>query len=351
LSYVQQPLIALNDEIVNQAPLCILVFKADGPCIFANSAAETLFGVTIKRFKNHNFRRSECWQRSGNLKLAIAVLQTGGKQTFSATLGKRRLHIVGSLSCVKQSEQSYLLAIFSEMSHKVDSERVLLAAREVAVDNLQRALLAEKQLAEISAETRKAIGQELHDDLGQHLTGLAFLADNLAHIMQLKNLPEAMEAARISGLIKESIEKTRTLTRRLLPEFASEADLQAHLFRLLRHVESTFGISCELNCSTVMIEDPVVAGNLFRIAQEAVNNAIKHSGATKITISFNQTDHAIVLQIVDNGSGFASQQDSGVTGLGIEIMRRRASLFGAKLTIEPGVKCGANLVVTLPTQH
>jgi signal transduction histidine kinase len=342
----------LCETIVEHAPLGILAFKAEGPCIFANRMAENIFGVSSRQFKRHNFRNSITWKRSGNIPLALEVLKSGGKHKFTATVGKRKMHIVGTLSSFDFFQAPHLLAIFSDMSDKIETERALLVAREVSVENLKRALLAEKKIADVGEDTRRQIGQELHDDLGQHLTGLAFIVENLSHNLHLKQLPESREAARITVLINEAIEKTRLLARQLYPLLSAEENLETRLAILLQHIESTFGISCRLDCTPGLIHDPEVAANLYRIVQESVHNAVKHSGGNKISVRLYAKPDAIIMEVADNGLGMGEKRlSSAYNGLGIQIMQSRAALLGATLAFHALPSGGVKLLVTLPSQN
>ncbi len=340
----------LSEAIVEQAPLGIMVFQAEGSCVFANRTAEHILGLNSRQFKRHNFLSSVAWKRSGNISIALKVLQTGAKQKFTATVGKWKMSIVGTLSRIHLVETPYLLAIFSDVSEKIETERALLVAREVSVENLKRALLAEKKIAGIGEETRRQIGQELHDDLGQHLTGLAFMVENLSYNLDIKQLPESCEAARIKVLINEAIEKTRLLASQLYPLLSAKESLETRLAMFLQHIEATFGIACHLDCSPGLINDPEVAANLYRIAQESVHNAVKHSRCNKVSVRLYAKPHAILMEVADNGLGMGEKRHSGAyNGLGIQIMQNRAALLGASLAFHALPSGGVKLLVTLPT--
>ena len=342
----------LSEAVVQQAPLGILAFKAEGPCVFSNWTAEQLFGVSNEQFKRHNFLCSVVWKRSGNISLALDVLHTGAKRKFIATVGVRKMQIVGTLSRIDFLETPHLLVIFSDVSDKLETERALLVAREVSVENLKRALLAEKKIAGIGEETRRQIGQELHDDLGQHLTGLAFMVENLSHHLQIKKLPESRDALRIKALINEAIQKTRLLASQLYPLLAAEENLETRLAMLLQHIEATFGIACHLDCQPDLIHDPEIAANLFRIAQESVHNAVKHGGGNHVSVRLFAKPNTIIMEVADNGLGMCEKRlSSAYNGLGIQIMQRRAALLGANLSFHALPGGGVKLLVILPTHE
>ena len=144
----------------------------------------------------------------------------------------------------------------------------------------------EKAILEISAAEQRRIGQDLHDGLGQHLTGIAFMSKVQEQKLADKGLAEAAEAARIVGLVNEAINKTRRLAHGLLPVASDAHGLMSALKRWAAEVEELFHISCRLRVRLVRFSftTPTSATHLYRIAQEAVNNAIRH-GQAKISKS------------------------------------------------------------------
>ena len=138
----------------------------------------------------------------------------------------------------------------------------------------------EQAILEISAREQRRIGQDLHDGLGQHLTGIAFMSKVQEQKLAEKGLPDAVDAAKIVRLVNEAINKTRELSRGLLPVVSESRGLMSALQQWAGEVQDLFGISCTFLCiEPVLIHDDAVATHLYHIAQEAVNNAIKHAKA------------------------------------------------------------------------
>ena len=138
----------------------------------------------------------------------------------------------------------------------------------------------EKTILEVSGREQRRIGQDLHDGLGQHLTGIAFMSKVQEQKLVEKSLPEAGDAAKIVKLVNEAINKTRELARGLLPVVSDARGLMSALQQWAGEVEDLFGISCRFQCfAPVLIHDDTVATHLYYIAREAVNNAIKHGHA------------------------------------------------------------------------
>ena len=192
----------------------------------------------------------------------------------------------------------------------------------------------EKALLEISAREEQRIGQDLHDGLGQHLTGIAFMSKVLEHKLAEKSEAEAADAGKIVKLVNEAIHKTRELSRGLLPVASDAGGLVSALERYSTEVQDLFGVACRFECDCGMpIQDETVASHLYRIAQEAVNNAVRHARCKNISISLCSEDGGLALTVRDDGVGIAENVSNNV-GMGLHIMNYRANMIGATLRIE-----------------
>jgi signal transduction histidine kinase len=208
----------------------------------------------------------------------------------------------------------------------------------------------ERALLEISAREQRRIGQDLHDGLGQHLTGIAFMAK--AHEAKLaeKQLPDTADAAKIVKLVNEAIHKTRELARGLLPVVSDSQGLMSALQLRAGEVEDLFGISCGFECATdVLIHDDAMATHLYHIAQEAVNNAIKHGNVSGIVISLTAEGGWGKLVIRDNGTGIAEDR-APTPGMGLHIMSYRAGMIGGRLEIRPNLPQGTCVICMFPIE-
>jgi PAS domain S-box-containing protein len=191
----------------------------------------------------------------------------------------------------------------------------------------------EQAVLEISVREQRRIGQDLHDGLGQHLTGIAFMSKVQEQKLAEKGLPDAEDAAKIVRLVNEAIEKTRELSRGLLPVLSESRGLMSALQQFAGEVEHLFGISCRFLCvAPVLIHDDAVATHLYHITQEAVNNAIKHGKARSIVIALGAGSGRGALTISDNGSGLG-KVSAGSKGMGLHIMNYRARMIGGVLDI------------------
>jgi PAS domain S-box-containing protein len=206
----------------------------------------------------------------------------------------------------------------------------------------------EKAILEISAEEQRRIGQDLHDGLGQHLTGIAFMSKVQEQKLAEKGLPEAAEAARIVGLVNDAINKTRELAHGLLPVISDAHGLMSALKRWAAEVEDLFNISCCLRMDEpVLIHDANMSTHLYRIAQEAVNNAIKHGQAKHITISLFARNGDGTLKIENDGLRLP-EPSTNESGMGMQIMNYRARMIGGSLKVESGAVRGITITCLFP---
>ena len=193
----------------------------------------------------------------------------------------------------------------------------------------------EKEVLETSEAEQRRIGQDLHDGLGQELTGLSFLTQNLRRRLADGERPEAAEADRIAGLIARTIDQTREMARGLSPVEWGSDGLAAALRHLANSVRATYGVPCTAACdSAARVEDHVAAVHLYRIAQEALTNAARHAAATAIELRLTADADDVVVTVADNGRGLPAPAPPG-RGLGLRLMAYRARSIGATLAWRP----------------
>jgi PAS domain S-box-containing protein len=207
--------------------------------------------------------------------------------------------------------------------------RILALARDVTDrQRLERAAL------EATEQEARRIGRDLHDGLGQHLTGMAFLAKGLERSLKERGLPEAAEAREIVTLVKEAVGHSRALAHGLAPVGVHGTELTPALENLAERTRKVFNIDCEFEGEPVdRVPDDATATAFYRIAQEATNNALKHGQASRITIRLDNDDEGgMRLQIEDDGKGLPHTRPT--EGLGLRLMKLRAETVGARFGIE-----------------
>jgi PAS domain S-box-containing protein len=191
----------------------------------------------------------------------------------------------------------------------------------------------EREILNISEDEQRRIGQDLHDGLGQDLAGIGFTTRALERKLQLKSVEEWREARRIAELVNDAIDKTRALARGLHPVEVAEDGLCVALEGLARATSGMFHIACEFDSQGASVAVPQeVATNLYRIAQEAVHNAVRHGQAERVRIELTNRGDRLILEVTDDGCGFSGEAPAG-GGIGVRIMHYRARMIGAQLRI------------------
>ena len=229
-------------------------------------------------------------------------------------------------------------------------ERVRQRTKALASEMEERTRL-EKELLEISERGQRQIGHDLHDSLGQHLTATAFASQVLTEQLENKSQPESAAARHLVKMVEEAITLTRSFARGLQPVEVKAEGLMDGFQELARNISERFKVSCEFECrEPVLLHDAARSTHLYRIAQEAITNAIKHGKAKFINISLEKTDDAITLTITDDGIGLPENARSG-EGMGLRIMAYRAGMIGATFNIESQRESGTRVTCKLPSSN
>jgi signal transduction histidine kinase len=212
-----------------------------------------------------------------------------------------------------------------------------LAAAQAALTESQEQLLA------ISEREQTRFGAELHDGLGQQLTAIELRCHALKEDIPAKRPDLRRQVTEICLFLREAIAQTRSLARGLSPVNLGSGGLMEALDVLTKRMSEDGRIKCVFVCSPpVLVEDRHVESHIYRIAQEAVNNAVKHSGASEVMVRLTSNEGTARLEISDNGKGLPISPASN-QGIGLQIMKYRASVIGAYLEVKS--KPGKGLIV------
>ena len=259
------------------------------------------------------------------------------------------LRAAGLFPVVHEDRVAAVLEFFSRSRIPPDTE-FMEAMRNVGIQlgHLMDRKQLERQVAELAAEERQRLGRELHDSLGQQIAGIGMMADSLNKALSGREAPEAARAGRLAESIADAKKQVSALARGLVPIEVGSTGLMRALDALAAGSEVMYDVPCEFRCEApVHVEHTVGATHLYRIAQEAIHNAVEHGAPRRIVVGLRREAGEVVLEITDDGRGIPADRPSG-NGMGLRIMRYRAGVIGAHLAIEPGPGGGTLVRCRLP---
>jgi len=259
------------------------------------------------------------------------------------------LYTIGAVRDITQAKKAEVaLQKSKELLEQRVRERThaLLVANRELKSEIARQKGLEGEILEISDREQQRLGQELHDGLCQHLTAVAFMARSVALRLKNHRVVDAGDIEKIAQLVNDAATDTRNLSRALHRIDVDSAGFITALQDLVDR--EIWRIPCRLDFKpSFHIQNDVAAGELYRIAREAVINANKHSQAREIVIRLERVENEMVLRVIDNGVGFPSEPKTK-QGLGAHIMGYRARLIGARLEINSPKEGGTRVSCYLP---
>ncbi|MDZ7717668.1 MAG: PAS domain S-box protein [Balneolaceae bacterium] len=311
---------ALEETILETSVDAIITTNKRGDILSFNPAAVEMFGYQKEEVigKKVHLLIPSFYSENQDLFLKRFTglddtITKGGKIDFK---GLRKdgtiFHINLSVSEVPWKGERMFLGIIRDLSQKRELEKTVL---------------------DIANEERRRIGRDLHDGLGQMLTGTRMVAENLARKLKANEVPGADEVQEISEMINDADEYARTLSRGLVQVDLEKMGLCVALGNLANRIPKMYNINCSYTESgQVEFENPYMALHIYRIVQEAVNNAVRHAEAKAILIRLAKNKLHTSVTIEDDGKGFdPNSVQKG--GSGIQIMKYRAEMLGGILDI------------------
>jgi signal transduction histidine kinase len=206
----------------------------------------------------------------------------------------------------------------------------------------------DRRVADATEQEQRRIGQDIHDGIGQELTGLKYLAQTQAETLEESHPKEAELAHRIATGFETIQLQLRRLIRDLVPVEVDRDGLVSALQSLAIRTADDYDLMCDLSCDDgIAIDDSLVATHMYRIAQEAVSNSVKHANPTQIWIELEAIDSHLALRVGDNGVGMNEPPRSS-DAFGIRSMTYRAEFLGGRLRISQRKDGGTQVVCTVP---
>lgn len=325
----------------------VITIDAVGTVTSFNPAAERIFGYSSGEVIGQNIRIL--------MPAPYHDEHDGYLQAYHET-GRRRIIGIGREVTGRRKDGSTFPMDLAVSEVEVDGQIVFAG---IVRDISERRRL-EQEVLRIADEERRRIGQDLHDGLGQQLTGIGLIARSLARGLESDGSPRAEDAKEVAQFVKEADVYARGLARGLVPVELEANGLASALARLAEVSERLFGITCTVEATgtdagIAALPEP---SHLFRIAQEALSNAVRHGRARRVGIVLSVGPERVRLRITDDGVGFAATSRSDTTdmrgetdvarGMGVRIMHYRARIAGGTLEIRPGVEGGTVVSCTIP---
>ncbi len=310
----------------------IFLIDAHGIVQFVNPAAEILFGYERKELLGVNIKHL---MPSPHRKLHDSYIKDYLQTDIKKIIGKGQ-QLLGQRKDGSQFPM-YLSVGEIQLEHTHLFAGLILDLSEQ--QKLQREVLA------IPAREQQRIGEELHDGLGQQLTGLSMLAQSL---LNKANKSEHDLAEQLASGLHEALTQVRELARGLMPIQIDADGFTLSLQEITKNIEQQSNIPIKLQIDNIVqLFDDATAAHLYRIVQESLNNAIKHAKASRINVSLKIEQEHGVLEIIDNGIGIPFDLEESA-GLGLNIMRHRCGLFDGEITINPAGERGTKVCCRFP---
>jgi len=326
----------LNEALFTDAPNCIIVTDPNGIVIRVNPAVEELTGYPAKHFVGKSFRESCIIDPKG----LPSTLESWRDQLLKG----RRVH--SSLRVFSKNEEVRI--VDAQSTTAIGPDGKLLCIITTAADVTEQRRL-ESEVIKIAEEAQMRIGHDLHDGVGQVLTGIMSLTEALESGLEGAAL---RDTARIRNLVREAIHQVRDLSHTLSPAAVKNRGLAAAL-RLLATQVKHRKMDCVCNIEAEpIIQDADKETHVYRIAQEAVNNALKHGKPRQISIHLKRlSDDRCLMIIQDDGIGISPRKAKRRGGIGVRVMSYRANLIGGELDITPSHQGGTEVSCRFPCAY
>ena len=315
----------------------VFMLDAEGNISSWNKGAQALTGYRAEQVLNRHF--SCLWLPED--------VRRGG--AYEALAIARREGAVEGEGWRRRSDGSRFWAATMITALRDETGRLQGFSKSMSDITLRRRL-ENGLLSKEESESRR-IGQDLHDVLGQDLTALALLSKELEESLSTGHLPEAQIAERMTRCANQAVERARSLARGLCPLKMEAGGLATSLAELALATEDVFGVRCRFECRGLPPDQSATVNlHLYRIAQEAITNAVKHGKARQILVILSSEGQRCTLRIEDDGAE-SPEEGRGEPGMGISMMRYRARAMGGYLAIERLSPVGTAVVCSLPAVY
>ena len=312
------------------ASVMLLIDPETGAIVDANPAGAAFYGYSQAQLRGMNVSD-------------LQQLSRGATERHPPPIEQRKVTIL--MHRLANGEHRMVESHSSPI--RVQQRRLLFSI----IHDITDRMLLQQRILETSEKERQRVGQDLHDSLGGKLTGAALMGKALAQKLAASGLPEAELAQEVVECINDSIRQTRLIARGLYPVDLAGSGLSGALAEVAAETARRSGIPCHFHADkSFSIKDRFVALHLFRLAMEAINNALRHAQPRNISVSLKTTPLGATLEVRDDGKGLPSGAPER-SGLGLRTMQYRADTIGAQLSIQPGQDGGTIVSCRLPASQ
>ncbi len=218
------------------------------------------------------------------------------------------------------------------------------------VQDITERIELERDVVAVGERERLRIGRDLHDGLGQELTGVSLALQTLSQNLVREHSPHVQTVQNLTAMIQNMIAETRGFARQLSPVFSTQLGLCAALRALVEEVNEHSDVRCHAHCSFEDdIHDAEIATHLYRIAQESINNILKHSEAQNIELWYGRDGDSLFLEVLDDGTGIPAKERRA-EGMGLRSMRYRARMLRGRLEVGLRTQGGTRVLCSCPFQ-
>ncbi|MFN2475006.1 MAG: PAS domain S-box protein [Chthoniobacterales bacterium] len=347
------------------APVGIMRFDANGRCNYANDRWSEMAGISIDHAIGegwtkaiHPEDRASVMYRWAQMRAGDAVFREeyrlcrpDGTVTWVFAEGAR-------LRSYSGEELGFIRAVTDITRHR-QLEAELTSAREELEERVRERTAAlqtemterqklEKQVLELKDSEQTRFSQDLHDGLGQYLTGILFRSVALHRSLNSERSPHTESASKISELVEEAINQAHRLARGIAPVSLRRDGLMSALEELVKTMCQPEVVNCTFECEEpVYLDDNTTATHVYRIAQEAITNAMKHSKGSSVVLRIQRLPDGCELSVRDDGEGFAAGASTR-QGRGLNIMKHRARLINGEVQVQPAHPRGTVVICRFP---
>jgi PAS domain S-box-containing protein len=291
--------------------------------MFGYESKDELMGRTVDSlFSTRALQRSRTGRSTEGLPVELECTRKDGTRFVAACI----------LTPLRMGGAQHWLAVFNDVTERKRLER---------------------EIIEISNREQQRIGSDLHDGLGQELTGIALMLKGVVTQLRKEGSAARLDIEDVIVLVNNAVESTRALARGLSPVSGERGGLAAALQALATRASERYGIQVEFdsNPDEPLRLNEAAATHVYRIVQEALTNVIRHSAATEVEIRLYPSGDELHLSVDDNGRGFSQPDPGGCGGLGLKIMQYRTQMLGGELLIETAIRGGASIHCSLPMER